>query len=208
MARRPTSRQLEILRYIREYEEERGYPPSVRDIAKLHHCSVKGAYDHILALEKHGLIRREPRLSRSITLTDAALRILRPDEEKRIPLIGRIAAGQPIWAEQNLEAFIDFPLESWERRNYKFFALRITGDSMKDAGILDGDIGIFRFQNQAEPGTIVVALVDNEATVKFYYRQGNRVILRSANEAYPDMILPKVDIQGVLRGLIRPEIHL
>ncbi len=206
MAKRPTKRQREILKYIHRYLDQYGYPPSVRDIAGLHSCSVKGAYDHILALERHGLISRTPKLSRSITITDDGLELLKPQDSRRIPIVGRIAAGEPIWAEENIEGYTDFRLEAWERKSYRFFALKIIGDSMRDAGILDGDIGIFRYQRNAEPGSIVVALVENEATVKFYYREGNRVILRAANEAYPDMILPNVEIQGVLRGLIRPEI--
>jgi len=174
----------------------------------MHSCSVKGAYDHLVALERHGLIKRTPRLSRSIIVTETGKRLLSPSLDRRVPIVGQIAAGLPIWAEQNIESFVEFPLHEWERTSYKFFALRIKGDSMKDAGIFDGDIGIFRYQTSAEPGSIVVALVDNEATVKFYYREGKRIILRSANDAYPDMIFTDVKIQGVLRGLIRPEIKL
>ncbi len=207
MPRLPTKRQMEILRYIYEYQKEQGYPPSVRDIAKLHSCSVKGAYDHVLALEKRGLIARSPKLSRSITITHLGLDLVKPQEERKIPFVGRIAAGEPIWAEENIDSYIDFPLDAWEKGNYRFFALKITGDSMKDAGILDGDIGIFRYQKNADPGSIVVALVENEATVKYYFKENDRIILRSANEAYPDMIFSKVEIQGVLRGLIRPSIR-
>jgi len=207
MAKLPTRRQKQVLKYIYDYLSRFGYPPTVRDIAKMHSCSVKGAYDHILALEKRGLIRRSARVSRSISITESGLEVVAPESVRRIPLVGSIAAGEPIWAEQNIDSYVDFPLENWEKGPYRFFALKIKGDSMKNAGILDGDIGIFRYQKVAEPGQIVCALVENEATVKFYFRDGKRVILRSANENYPDMILTDVQIQGILRGLIRPEVR-
>jgi len=206
MAKSPTKKQKQVLRYISQFHREHNFPPSVRDIAAMHECSVKGAYDHILALEKKGLIERFPRKSRAIIMTPAGLELLKSPVERRIPLVGRIAAGQPLWAEENFEDFLDFPLEQWERSNYRYFALTIVGDSMKDAGIFDGDLGIFRYQRTAEPGQIVVALVDNEATVKYYHRRGRRVILRAANPAYPDVILSDVTIQGVLRGLVRPHV--
>lgn len=206
MAKTPTKKQKQVLRHIYRFYREHNYPPSVRDVAHMHDCSVKGAYDHILALEKKGLIERSPRRSRAINLTTVGYELLKSPSERRIPLVGRIAAGQPLWAEENFEDYLDFPLERWERSNYRFFALTIVGDSMKDAGILHGDLGIFRYQRTAEPGQIVVALVDNEATVKYYFRRGKRVILRAANPAYPDVILAEVAIQGVLRGLVRPHV--
>jgi repressor LexA len=206
MGKSLTTRQRQILAYIESFYEENNYAPSIRDIARMHECSVKGAYDHILALEKKGFIERTERRSRSIVLKPHALEVLKPHQERRVPLLGRIAAGEPIWAEENVEEYCDFPLEEWERGAYRFFALRIDGDSMVNAGILDGDIGIFRYQQSAEPGKIVAAIVDNEATVKHYYRDGNRHILRAANPAYPDMILQDLEIRGILRGLIRPSV--
>ncbi|OPX22644.1 MAG: repressor LexA [Planctomycetales bacterium 4484_113] len=206
MGKTPTKKQKQVLRYISQFFREYNYAPSVRDIARMHDCSVKGAYDHILALEKKGLIERFPRKSRAMIVTPAGRELLKSPAERRIPLVGRIAAGKPLWAEENFEDFLDFPLEQWERNNYRYFALTIVGDSMKDAGILDGDLGIFRYQRTAEPGQIVVALVEDEATVKFYHRRGKRVVLRAANPAYPDVILSHVTIQGVLRGLVRPHI--
>ena len=212
MGKNLTKRQKEILRHILSFYEENNYPPSVRDIARLHDCSVKGAYDHILALEKKGFIERSARRSRSIVLTEPAKHVLSPAGERRIPLIGAIAAGGPILAEENFEDFCDFPLDKWEKDNYRFFALKIEGDSMRDAGILDGDIGIFRYQQSAEPGKIIVALVDNEstgdkeATVKYYLRENRRNILRAANPAYPDTIVRNLQIQGILRGLVRPQV--
>jgi repressor LexA len=205
MVKNLTRRQKEVLKHIEDFVNENSIPPSVRDIAAAHQCSVKGAYDHIRALEKKGYIDRSERRSRSIVLTETALQVLKPQESKRIPLLGRIAAGSPILAEQNVEELVDFPLDKWERS--KYFALKIVGDSMRDAGIHDGDIGIFRFQQTAEPGKIVVALVGEEATVKYYYNDGRRVILRAANPAYPDQIRPDVQIQGILRGLIRTKIE-
>ena len=207
MGKTLTRRQKEVLKHIEGYVHEHNIPPSVRDVAAAHGCSVKGAYDHIRALEKKGFIGRSERTSRSIVLTDTALQLLKPAEERRVPLMGRIAAGAPIFAEQNVEDYCDFPLDKWERSNYKFFALKIVGDSMRDAGILDGDIGIFRFQQTAEPGKIVVALVENEATVKYFYSDGRRTILRAANPAYPDQIRQDVQIQGILRGIIRTNIE-
>ena len=212
MGKSLTKRQRQILSYIESFYQENSYAPSIRDIARMHDCSVKGAYDHILALEKKGFIERSERRSRSIVLKPNALKVLRPDQERRVPLLGRIAAGEPIWAEENVEEYCDFPLEEWERGAYRFFALRIDGDSMVNAGILDGDIGIFRYQQSAEPGKIIVALVDNEstgdkeATVKYYFRENRRNILRAANPAYPDTIVQNLEIQGILRGLVRPQV--
>lgn len=207
MGKNLTRRQKEVLKHIEAFVDAHSIPPSVRDVAAAHACSVKGAYDHIRALEKKGFIERTERTSRSIVLTDTALRLLKPPENKRVPLLGRIAAGAPILAEQNQEDMVDFPLDKWERSNYKFFALKIVGDSMRDAGILDGDIGIFRYQQSADQGKIVVALVDNEATVKYYYNDGRRVILKAANPAHPDQIHADVQIQGILRGVIRTSIQ-
>ncbi|OGK08669.1 MAG: repressor LexA [Candidatus Riflebacteria bacterium RBG_13_59_9] len=207
MGKSLTKRQREILKHIESFYRENDIPPSVRDIARLHQCSVKGAYDHILALEKKGYIQRSARRSRSIIFTELARQVLRPMLERRIPVLGRIAAGKPVLAEENYEDFCDFPLDEWERSNYRFFALRIEGDSMQDAGILDGDIGIFRFQQSAASGKIVVAVVEEEATVKYYFRDGRHNILRAANPAYPDMIVQDLQIRGIMRGLIRPQVQ-
>lgn len=203
MAKRVTEKQRQVLQFIAEYCDELGYAPAIRDIAGAFNCSVKGAYDHVVALEKKGLIDRAKNRSRSILLAPKGKQVLRIEEPQRIPVLGRIAAGVLSYADQHVEEYVSLPLEGMVEDGTSLFALRIKGDSMYNAGIKEGDIAIFREQPAASPGDIVAALVEDEATIKFFFRQAGRVVLKAANPLYPDMYFTELRILGKLKSLIR-----
>lgn len=203
MAKRVTEKQRQVLQYIAEYCSENGYAPAIRDVAGAFSCSVKGAYDHVVALEKKGLIDRAKNRSRSILLATKGKQVLRIEEPQRIPILGRIAAGALSYADQDIEEYVSLPLEGMADSSSDLFALRIKGDSMINAGIKEGDVAIFRQQPTAGPGDIVAAMVEDEATVKFFFHQGGRVVLKAANPLYPDMYFNEVRVLGKLKSLIR-----
>lgn len=203
MAKRVTDKQKAVLRFIADYVDEHGYSPAIRDVAGAFTCSVKGAYDHVVALEKKGLIERAKNRSRSILLASRGKQVLQIEEPRRIPILGRIAAGQLSYAEQYVEEFINLPLESMAEETGQLFALRIRGDSMVGAGIKENDVAIFREQPSANSGDIVAALVEDEATVKFFFRQSGRIVLKAANPLYPDMYFNELRVLGRLKSLIR-----
>ena len=203
MAKRITEKQRQVLEFIAGYVDENGYSPAIRDVAGAFGCSVKGAYDHIVALEKKGLIERSKNRSRSILLAPRGKRVLRIEDSRRIPILGRIAAGRLSYAEQQVEDFVSLPLEGMAEDVSQLFALRVKGDSMINAGIREGDIGIFREQPSANTGDIVAAMVEDEATVKFFFKQAGRAVLKAANPLYPDMYFNELRILGRLKSLIR-----
>jgi repressor LexA len=189
-----THRQQEILDFINDHTTEYGYPPTIRGIAD--HFGIKspnGVADHLKALAKKGEIRISPNKARAIEV------VRRP--EAGIPLIGRIAAGEPILAAENIEDHITieriFPVDG------RCFALRVKGESMIEDGIHDGDIVVVRPQRTAENGDIVVALLDDEATVKRFYREKKHVRLQPANPAFAPIVATRVEICGRVIGVIR-----
>lgn len=203
MAKRVTDKQREVLQFIHEFIDGNGYAPSIRDVAGRFECSVKGAYDHVVALEKKTLIERARNRSRSILLAPRGKQVLGIDEPQRIPILGRIAAGAMAYADQNVEEYVNLPLEGMQHDAGSLFALRVKGDSMINAGIKEGDIAIFRDQQTAGTGDIVAAMVEDEATVKFFFRQAGRVVLKAANPLYPDMFFNEIRILGKLKSIIR-----
>jgi len=203
MAKRVTDRQRDVLEFISKYHDEHGYSPSIRDIAGNFDCSVKGAYDHVVALEKKGLIDREKNRSRVILLAQRGRQLLKISEPSKIPILGRIAAGAMTYADHVTDEYITAPADGMFGDSGKLFALRVKGDSMINAGIREHDIAIFKEQPAASAGDIVAALVEDEATVKFYFTQAGRVVLKAANPMYQDMYFPEVRILGKLQGLIR-----
>ena len=203
MAKRVTDKQREVLQYIADFIEGNGYAPSIRDIAGKFDCSVKGAYDHVVALEKKGLIERARNRSRSILLGQRGKQVLGVEEAARIPILGRIAAGVMTYADHNVEDYVNMPLDNMQHEGGNLFALRVKGDSMINAGIKEGDIAIFREQQTASTGDIVAAMVEDEATVKFFFRQAGRVVLKAANPLYPDMYFNEIRVLGKLKSLIR-----
>ena len=201
MARYITDKQRMVLEFIQEYGESNGYAPSIRDVAGRFECSVKGAYDHVVALEKKGLIERSKNRSRSILVATRGKRELSIAEPQRVPILGRIAAGAMTYADQQVEDYITLPVDNCSEN--KCFALRVKGDSMINAGIREGDIVVFREQQSAQTGDIVAAMVDDEATIKVFFSQGGRAVLKAANPLYPDMFFTELRILGKLKSLIR-----
>lgn len=199
---RLTDRQLEILEVIRKTVAKRGYPPTVREIGEaVGLSSPSTVHSHLSALVEAGLLRRDPSKPRAIEVVE--LESARRAEIRDVPLLGRIAAGSPVLASEDVEEIYPLPTSLVGRG--PVFMLRVKGDSMLGAGILDGDLAVIRRQPTAEPGEIVAALVaGEEATLKRFYREGRRVILRAENKNYPSMEFGEgVEIIGKLVGLFR-----
>lgn len=192
-----TKRQIEVLSFIREYLDEHRYPPTIREIAGYFKISAKGAYDHVKALEKKEQIRCNMNRSRTIEL------VRNEDEEEfiSIPIIGNVAAGIPLFAEENYEGTVKLPGNVLTQG--KHFALQVKGDSMQDAGILDGDLAIFLHQNIANNGAIVVAMVNEAVTLKRFFKEKNRVKLKAENPIYPPIYTQNIQILGKLEYIFR-----
>jgi len=195
-----TKRQKEIFDYIRRYASKQGYPPTVREIGKavgLHSSSTVHA--HLANLEKVGLLRRDPTKPRAIELlVDRAKRAIRGPG---LPLVGHVAAGAPVLAEENVEEYLEIPsVIGGEDGDY---ILQVKGDSMKDAGILAGDYVVVRKADDARSGEIVVALIEDEATVKRFYREKDRVRLQPANKAYKPIRTRDAKVLGLVVGVFR-----
>ena len=200
-----TNRQEIVLKKIFNFISEKKYPPTIRELeAELGLASPRGVTDHLKSLEKKGYIERNSS-ARSIRLTEKSLNILgQPEEETvSIPLVGRVAAGKPILAEENIEEYISVPRSIFGKRGADF-ALKVKGDSMIDDHIMDGDNIFVRSQKEAENGDIVVALIDDEAVVKRFYRVGDRIELRSSNPSYKTMVInSNLIIQGKVLAVYR-----
>ena len=196
-----TDRQAKILDYIRYVTKVRNYPPSVREIGEAVGLSSSSTvHNHLNQLERRGLIKRDPSKSRTVQLVGDA----EVDNQRRnavaVPIIGNVAAGAPILAEQNVE---DHLLLSPELAQDGYFLLKVRGDSMINAGILDGDMVLVRPQQEASNGSVVVALVDGDATVKRLERGNGHVKLIAENPAYEPIVSSNVSLVGVVRGVIR-----
>ena len=191
-----TARQEQVLRFIREFTRTNGYPPTVREIgSKLELSSPSTVHVHLGNLERLGFIRRDPSKPRALELVDA------PRPPRPLPLVGQVAAGVPILAEQNIEDYVDVP--ALLRRSDDDFLLRVEGDSMIDAGIHNDDLIVVHRQASADNGDIVVALVGDEATTKRFYREGGRIRLQPENELYEPIILDDVELVGRVVGVLR-----
>ncbi len=179
-----------------------GFPPSVREIAQSFEISTRAAYDHLWAIEKKGYVRRDPMKPRAIEILGNKGRdMINSDAVAFVPLVGRVAAGVPILADQNVDDHLAFPATMVQSGN--IFALEVRGDSMIGDGILDGDYVLVREQQIAEPGETVVALLGEEATVKRFYREKNRVRLEPANPTMGPIISDDVSIVGKVVGVFR-----
>jgi len=195
-----TPRQEQVLEFIRESVRADGYPPTVREIgAALHLSAPSTVHAHLANLEALGLIKRDPSKPRALEVVQD----LRPP--RPLPLVGHVAAGTLTYAEDNIEDMVDVP--AFLRRDDSDFVLRIDGDSMMDAGILDGDLVVVHPQQQATNGEIVVARVDNEATTKRFYDEGRTIRLQPENDNYQPIIVNAAEFElvgrvvGVLRQL-------
>ena len=195
-----TKRQQEIFDFIKRYSAEHGYPPTVRDIGKaIGLTSSSTVHAHLANLEKLGLIRRDPTKPRALELLgQAAKRIVGPSG---LPLLGRVAAGQPLLAEENIEEYVDVPeIAGGDKGEY---VLRVQGDSMKNAGILEGDFVVVRPQDTASDGEIIVALVGEEATVKRFFKESDHIRLQPENETMEPIRVRDVSILGRVVGVCR-----
>ncbi len=199
-----TEKQQAILKFIETYIQDQGYPPTIREIGEKFSITAKGAYDHLKAIEKKGYIKCEKNRSRAIEMlkTSAGSAPMATGRIVNIPLLGRVAAGAPILAEENIEEYLAFP-RAMIPKEEGVFALRVAGDSMKEAGIFDGDVALIQKQSVAENGDIVVALIDDEATLKYFYREKKRIRLQPANKAYKPIFVNDAIVVGKLVGVYR-----
>ena len=200
MRKRLTHRQERIFNFICNQIREVGYPPTVREIAAEFEISEKGAHDHLNAIEKKDYIRREPGKPRAIEITEfLSKKLLQSVTE--VPIVGRVAAGTPLLATQNIDGTL--PLPNDMAKGDTCFALRVKGSSMIDAGIFEGDVVVVRSQEHADAGDIVVALLDDEATVKRFFIDGDNIRLQPENPALPPIIVNNVQILGKVIALFR-----
>ena len=197
-------RQQAILNYIKKEVEEKGYPPSVREIGEaVGLASSSTVHGHLSRLEKKGFIRRDPTKPRAIEILDRPMTERRAESETvMVPLVGKVTAGEPITAVENIDEYVPLPKKMVS--GGKHFILSVQGDSMINAGILDKDYVIVRQQPTADNGDIVVAMTpDEEATVKRFYKEKDYVRLQPENDLMEPILLPRVTILGKVVGLIR-----
>jgi repressor LexA len=200
-----TKRQQEIFDFIKKYSARTGYPPTVRDIGKaVGLASSSTVHAHLANLEKLGVLRRDPSKPRAIELLDKAVDAAKSvvSGPSGVPLVGRVAAGEPILADENIEEYFDVPPLAGGGGEDRFL-LAVRGDSMVDAGILDGDHVVVRRQETAEDGAIVVALVGEDATVKRFFKESDHVRLQPENETMEPIRTRDVNIVGRVVGVLR-----
>jgi repressor LexA len=202
MSEKPTTeRQARILEVIREFTAEHGYPPSVREIGeRVGLSSSSTIHSHLKSLERNGLISRDPTKPRALRTADYEAPSM-PDAMV-MPIVGKVAAGTPIMAEENLEGEFLLPA-SFLPKNSDGFMLRVQGDSMVDAGILNGDLIVVRPQKTAQNGEIVVAMLEGDATVKRFFREDGRIRLQPENRTMAPIYANDVDIVGRVEALVR-----
>lgn len=195
--------QIQILHFIKNQIKQKGYPPSVREICKgVDLKSTSTVHRHLERLETKGYIRRDPTKPRAIEILDNSDdNLFSPKKTVDIPIIGKVTAGEPILAVEHIEDTFPVPIELAERGS--LFMLRVQGDSMIEAGILDGDYVIVKQQNDAINGDIVIALLDNEATVKRFFKEKGYIRLQPENQSMEPIIVNNVNILGKVIGLYR-----
>ena len=196
-----TAKQQEILSFIKERILEKGYPPAVREICEAVHLkSTSSVHSHLETLEKNGYIRRDPTKPRAIEILDDTFNLTRR-EMVNVPIIGQVAAGQPILAEENIEDY--FPIPAERMPNKQTFLLKVKGESMINAGILDGDYVLVEQEATASNGDMVVALVEDSATVKTFYKEEGVFRLQPENDFMDPIIVKEVSILGKVIGVMR-----
>lgn len=194
-------KQKEILEYIKDQIIQRGFPPAVRDICEAVHLkSTSSVHSHLETLEKNGYIRRDPTKPRAIEILDDTFNLTRR-EITNVPLVGRVAAGEPILAQENIENYFQVPVEMLQNNNT--FLLTVKGESMINAGILDGDYVLVEEQHTAHNGDMVVALIEDGATVKTFYREEGIIRLQPENDFMDPIMVKDVQILGKVIGVFR-----
>lgn len=196
-----SAKQEEILEYIKSQILTRGFPPAVREICDAVNLkSTSSVHSHLETLEKNGYIRRDPTKPRAIEILDDNFNLTRR-EMVQVPIVGRVAAGEPILAEQNIEDY--FPLPAEYMSNKQTFILQVRGESMINAGILSGDYVVVEQQNYASNGEMVVAMIEDGATVKTFYKEDGHIRLQPENDTMEPFILPDVEILGKVIAVLR-----
>ncbi|MBS7295253.1 MAG: transcriptional repressor LexA [Treponema sp.] len=197
-----TERQKEVLNYISAFTEENSFPPTVREISTHFGISLRAIQDHLAALQKKGYLSESNKRSRSIKV----LSDLREKESKlyvgKVPLLGTVAAGKPLLSEENLDGYVNLT-EPFVRPGKSYFALRVRGESMINAGILDGDLAVIEQSSTALDGQIIVAVIDDAITLKRYYKESERVRLQPENPAFQAIYCQDVRIVGILSNIVR-----
>ena len=196
-----SSKQREILEYIKQEILNKGYPPAVREICEAVHLkSTSSVHSHLETLEKNGYIRRDPTKPRAIEIIDDNFNLTRR-EVVNVPIIGQVAAGQPLLAVENIENYFPIPTEFMP--NAETLMLKVKGDSMINAGIFNGDKILVQKQSDAQNGDIVVALVDDSATVKTFYKEDGHFRLQPENDTMDPIIVNECSILGKVFGIMR-----
>lgn len=196
-----TKKQTEILEYIKSQILNKGYPPSVRDICEAVDLkSTSSVHSHLETLEKNGYIRRDPTKPRAIEIIDDNFNLVRR-EVVNVPIVGRVAAGQPILAVENVESYFPIPMEFMP--NEQCFMLQVHGESMINIGIFDGDTILVEQRQTAQNGDIVVALIDDSATVKTFYQEADHIRLQPENDSMDPVIVSDCQILGKVFGVFR-----
>jgi len=196
-----TKRQKDVLSFIANHINKHSYPPTIREIADYFSISVKGAYDHVAALKRKNCLKQDGNRSRTMALTES-----KEDENSKmllkIPVVGTVAAGVPILSEENWEDTLLLHRSSL-KKNRVYFAVKVRGDSMKDAGIMDGDMAVIEKQNVAKNGEIVIAVVEDAVTLKRFYKENSRIRLEAENKRFNPIYCQDVRILGRLAQIIR-----
>lgn len=194
-------KQQEILDYIKSQILERGFPPTVRDICEAVHLrSTSSVHSHLETLEKKGYIKRDPTKPRAIEIMDDSFNFLRR-EMVNVPIVGKVAAGEPLLAQQNIEDYFPIPVEYMS--NKQTFMLKVKGESMINAGIFDGDMVLVEQRQTADNGEIVVALIEDGATVKTFYKEEGVIRLQPENDTMDPIIVEDVQVLGKVIGVFR-----
>jgi len=197
----PTQRQKEVLSFISDFVREHSYPPTIREVADHFEISVKGAYDHVMALKKKGKLRLSDKRSRT-------MEVVRPEGEREmdgctlVPVLGVVPAGRPVLAEENFDGAVPIH-NSFLKKNRQYFGLKVKGESMQGAGIFDKDLAVVQKQNTAKDGDIVVAVVDDAVTLKRFFKESNRVKLQPENSDFQPIYSQDVKVLGKLAYVIR-----
>ncbi len=196
-----SKKQQEILEYIKNQILQRGFPPAVREICEAVNLkSTSSVHSHLETLEKNGYIRRDPTKPRAIEILDDTFNLTRR-EMVHVPIVGQVAAGQPILAEENIEDYFPFPADRMP--NKQTFLLKVKGESMINAGILDGDYVLVEQDATASNGDMVVALVEDSATVKTFYKEEGVFRLQPENDFMDPIIVKEVSVLGKVIGVMR-----
>lgn len=202
--RQITDRQQEVLNFISYFTKTNSYPPTVREISDHFNISIRAVQDHIAALQKKGFISIKPKSSRSIKVLQESSSFQEEPETfiGKVPVLGTVAAGKPLLSEENLDGYINLT-EPFVRPGKSYFALRVRGTSMINAGILEGDLAIIEQASTAVDGQIIVAVIDDAITLKRYYKESGRVKLQPENPAFQPIYCTDLRIVGILSNIVR-----